>query len=50
MTVKTVQERAVESWLRQAKHVSTGLAALPAHQQEQARERNRKLRERRRRR
>jgi hypothetical protein len=48
MTVKTVQERAVESWLRQARP-TTGLAALPAHQQEQARERNRRLRERRRR-
>jgi hypothetical protein len=47
MTVKTVQERAVESWLRQAKPAS-GLAALPAHKQEQARELNRRLRARRR--
>jgi hypothetical protein len=48
MTVKTVQERAVENWLRAAKQVS-GLAALPAGKVEQARELNRKRRERRRR-
>ena len=45
MTVKTAQYRAVEEWLRQSRP-ATGLAALPAHQVEKARELNRRRRER----
>ena len=46
MTVKTAQEKAILDWLRAAKQ-ARGLAALPAHQVEQARERNRRFHERR---
>jgi hypothetical protein len=48
MTVKTAQAKAVLEWLRQARP-TTGLSALPTTKVEQARERNRRLRERRRR-